>query len=94
MAFELVWLPEGDEDMTRLEGDPARERVLEAVNRALGRLEPDPADRGLRTQQFRTPDLGYIRMSSVGVGDWHILWQSTERPDELVIRRIVDVAAP
>jgi|GEM_PF-3423007 hypothetical protein len=94
MAFELVWLPEGDEDMTRLEADPALERVLEAVNRALGRLELDPADRGLRTQQFRTLDLGYIRMSSVGVGDWHILWQSTERPDEFVIRRIVDVAVP
>lgn len=94
MAFELGFLPEGDEDLRRLEADPALERVVQAVCQTLGRLELDPGDRRLRTRQFQTPEFGHVRMTSVGVGEWHVFWQTTDVPNDLLIRRIVETPAP
>lgn len=94
MAFEVVWEQEADEDMAKIEASPALAPVLEAANRALGRLELNPGDSRLHTRQFQTDDLGYLRMTPLGVGEWHIFWQALDDPDEVLVRRIVETPAP
>lgn len=93
MAFDLRFLPEGDEDMRRLEADPTLERVVRAAHQTLGRLELDPGDRRLRTRQFQTPEFGHVRMTWVGLGEWRVFWQTTDVPNELLVRRVVETPA-
>lgn len=94
MVFDLGFLPEADDDMNRIEADPSLTHVVEAVNLTLGRIELDPGDRRLRTRQFQTSGLHDKRMTQVGVGEWHVFWQTTDEPTELVILRVVETPAP
>lgn len=78
MPHELLWWPDADRAMDRLESDPGASAALDAVRRTLGRLELDPFDRRLHTRQFQTPEYGHIRATPCRHGDWHVLWQPGE----------------
>ncbi len=78
MAHGLLWWPDADAAMDRLERDPTLSPALEAVPRTLGRLELDPFDRRLLTRQFTTPEYGHIQATPCRFGDWYVLWQPGE----------------
>jgi hypothetical protein len=78
MAYALLWWPDADAAMDRLERDPTLSVALNAVRRTLGRLELDSFDRRLLTRQFVTPQYGHIRATPCRSGDWYVLWQPGE----------------
>lgn len=71
--------------MDALEADPAMTAVVEAIDRALGRLEIDPFDPRLGTIPFQTPELGGVCATPVRLDDWYVFWQRGPGTDELVI---------
>lgn len=85
MACELVWRPEAETAMDALQADPGLSAVLEAVDRALDRLEVDPYDARLGTNQFQTPELGGVCATSVRRDDWYVLWRRGDVANQLVI---------
>jgi hypothetical protein len=85
MAYELLWRPEAEAAMDALEADPDLSDVLEAVNRALDRLEVDPYDARLGTKPFRAPELGGVCATPVRRDDWYVIWQRGEVANQLVI---------
>jgi hypothetical protein len=98
--MEIVFTKESDTDYARLEraartrGSAPAVAILQAVRRALGRLERDPGDRRLRAQQWSTPDR-QIRMTPCDHDAWVILWRLFEedkgQPSALVVIAITEL---
>lgn len=71
---ELLWFPEADEAMGRLEADLSGTAALRAVRQVLGRLEIDSTDPRLGTRQFQTEGYGHVRATPCRHEDWYVLW--------------------
>jgi hypothetical protein len=61
------------------------------VRRTLGRLERDPFDPRLRTRQFRTEELGHVRVTPTDYGDLQVFWQVGEERQTIEIVEIAEV---
>ena len=71
---ELWFDAEADAALTRLEDDPSRPTLLQAVREVLRQLEADPGHKSVRTMRFQLPRLWCVR--AVGDDeDWVILWE-------------------
>jgi len=88
--MNLLWLPDADLAMKRLEGDRSRSRVHAAVLRTLARLERDPFQPRLLNRQFATEMYGQLRCTPTMLGDWSILWTAGPEPDEITIVYIAE----
>jgi hypothetical protein len=88
----LLWTPEADQAMDRLEAEPTMDRVVVAIHRTLGRLEVDPGDNHLATRTFTTAAYGHVRTTPVRLDDWHIFWTPGEDDDEIVIIAIAELS--
>ncbi|MFN2606770.1 MAG: hypothetical protein ABR511_02555 [Acidimicrobiales bacterium] len=91
MSDTLLWWPDADGYMQRLEGDPSLDRALAAVRRTLGRLETTPFDLRLRTRQFVTDQLRHIHATPTGHGDWYVFWQDGLDPETVEIVQIAEL---
>jgi hypothetical protein len=89
LVATLLWMPQADQTMIRLENDPTMDRVIAAIYRVLGHLEIDPKDSHLGTRTFTTPNYGYVRTTPARHDDWHIFWTPGVGDDEVVI---IDIA--
>ncbi len=78
--------------MTRLENDPARREVRQAVLQTLGKLERDPFDRRLGTRQFSTEDYGQLRATPVRKADWTIYWMIGPGAGEITIALVAEAS--
>jgi len=84
---ELVFSPEADELLTRLENKPLQKRLAARLNSALDRLEADPGDAHNRRRRFNTLGLWGIPVVADDV-EWLILWEPLEA-DTVVVHHIV-----
>ncbi len=78
MDYEILYWPDADEALARLESDPAKAPVLRAVDRAMVRLADDPFNPRLGTIAFMTDELGGISATPARIDEWYILWQRGE----------------
>jgi hypothetical protein len=92
MSFSLLFTEQADESMDRLEADPGRHHVLEAVERTLDRIETNPSDPRLGTRSFVTEVYGGVRATPVRVDDWHVFWQPGPRSDEITIIEVLEMS--
>lgn len=71
---ELWFDAEADAALGRLENDPVRPALRQAVHRVLDQLEADPSHRSVRGRRFAVARLWCVTVS----GDdeaWAILWE-------------------
>ena len=52
MPYQLEFLPQAEEDLTELNNNPALQKRLKAVRKALGFLSLDPRHPSLKTHKF------------------------------------------
>lgn len=83
----LLFSPEADELLNRLEADPAERRCAGRIHTALDRLEADPGDARNRRRQFTTIDLWGIAVTC-GDDEWLILWEPGDH-DTVIVHQIV-----
>jgi hypothetical protein len=79
---DLVFSPEADDVLTRMEADERRARCAARLNTALDLLEADPGDARNWRRRFHTIDLSGIAVVC-GDEEWLILWEPQE--DDLVV---------
>lgn len=79
---ELLFSPEADEVLTRLEADEGQSRCAARINAALDLLEVDPGDARNRRRRFQTIGLWGIAVVC-DEEEWLILWEPQD--DDLVI---------
>lgn len=84
---ELVFSPEADDVLTRLEADEGQRRCAARLNTALDRLETDPGDARNRRRRFHTVGLWGIAVVC-GQEEWLILWEPHEG-DLVIVHHIV-----
>ena len=80
-----MFRPEADEVLDELERDPARLRVLEAIERTLDHLTDDPYDPRLGSTVFQTQELGNVSATPARVDDWYMFWHRGPEPHVLDI---------
>lgn len=89
---ELLFDEEADALLTRLENDPAADKLVGRLHSALDRLEADPGDAWCRRRRFQT-----IALWGIGVvsndEEWLILWEYSNDTDDAVIVHAI-VPAP
>lgn len=85
MSYELLYWPDADEALDRLESDPAMAREPRAVERTLRRLAADPFNPHLGTVPFMSEPLGGINAVPARLDDWYVLWQRGETPKTIEI---------
>lgn len=90
--MELLWWPDADEAMNRLESDRGSLDVLTALRRTLGRLEVDPFDPKLGSRQFVTQGFEQVRATPVRHGDWWVLWRTGPEVATITILLITEIA--
>jgi len=78
MAYELLYWPEADEAIRRLEADPAMKPALRAVDRTLARLADDPFAASLGTVPFTSDEYGGVCATPARLDDWYVFWQKGE----------------
>lgn len=82
----LAFSPEADDQLNRLEADPARSRLAARINQALDHLEADPGD--ARNRRRRVNTLGVWGIAVVVDDDeWLILWEPLDG-DEVLVHHI------
>ncbi len=91
MPYELLWLPDADAVMTKLESDPSRAAALAAIRRTLGRLELDPFNPRWGTRQFQPPTYGHIRVTPSGFDAWYVLWKPGSDESNVEIVHLVEL---
>jgi hypothetical protein len=79
----LIYSPEADEVLDRLEADPGRRQLLGRINTALDRLEADPGDARCRRRRFNTLGVWGIAVVSDDE-EWLILWEPLADGDVLI----------
>lgn len=84
---ELVFSPEADEVLTRMEADEGQARCAARLNTALDLLEADPGDARNRRRRFNTIGLWGIAVVC-GDDEWLILWEPQDG-DLVVVHHIV-----
>lgn len=70
---ELYFDPEPDEELARLQSDPAQDKLLERVSETLDLLEQHPTAPSLRRHRFSN-GLWYVRVPFHD-GDYAVLWE-------------------
>lgn len=88
---ELLWTADADREMVALERDPVAS-PLQAVRRALARLESDPNEPRLGTRLFVTEGLDHVRATPTGGGDWYVLWQSGPGAEAITILHVIELS--
>lgn len=83
---ELVFSPEADEVLNRMEADETQRACAGRLNSALDILEADPGDARNRRRRFQTIGLWGIPVVC-GDDEWLILWEAQE--DMTVVHHIV-----
>lgn len=83
---ELVFSPEADEVLNRMEADETQRVCAGRLNSALDILEADPGDARNRRRRFQTIGLWGIPVVC-GDDEWLILWEAQE--DMTVVHHIV-----
>ncbi|HVM53808.1 MAG TPA: type II toxin-antitoxin system RelE/ParE family toxin [Acidimicrobiales bacterium] len=83
----LVFSPEADDELTRLESDPRRHRLAARLNTALDALEANPGDAHNRRRRFDTIGLWGIAVVA-GDEEWLILWEPGDG-DDVVVHHII-----
>jgi hypothetical protein len=76
--YEILYWPDADEALARLESDPVKAPVLRAVDRTLVRLADDPFSPRLGTITFMTDKLGGVSATPARIDNWYILCQRGE----------------
>ena len=84
---ELVFSPEADEALTRMESDEKQARCAARLHTALDLLEADPGDARNRRRRFHTIDLWGIAVIC-GDDEWLILWEPQD-DDVVIVHHIV-----
>lgn len=92
MPFELLWLPEADEAMARIEADGTLDAVRRSLVRTLGRMELDPFDSRLGTRQFRTEGYEHVRATPAGFDDWWVLWRLGDDEGTVIVIHVGEIA--
>lgn len=82
----LVFSPEADDLLTRLEGDSAQQKLAGRLNSALDQLEADPGDARNRRRRFNT--LGLWGIPVVSDDEWLNLWEPLDA-DTVMVHHIV-----
>jgi hypothetical protein len=85
-VFELQWLPAAERSLASLESE--RGPALDAITRTLAKLEVDPFDPRLRTQQFRMDASGYVRATPARQGDWYVIWRFSEQREVEIVHLV------
>ena len=83
---ELVFSPEADEVLNRIEADEAQRICVGRLNTALDILEADPGDARNRRRRFQTIGLWGVPVVC-GDDEWLILWE--QQDDTIVVHHIV-----
>lgn len=83
---ELVFSPEADEVLNRMEADETQRACAGRLNSALDILEADPGDTRNRRRRFQTIGLWGIPVVC-GDDEWLILWEAQE--DIVVVHHVV-----
>lgn len=83
---ELVFSPEADEVLNRMEADETQRACAGRLNSALDILEADPGDARNRRRRFQTIGLWGIPVVC-GDDEWLILWEAQE--DIIVVHHVV-----
>ncbi|HET6965294.1 MAG TPA: hypothetical protein VFH58_11015 [Acidimicrobiales bacterium] len=83
---ELVFSPEADEVLNRMEADETQRACAGRLNSALDILEADPGDARNRRRRFQTIGLWGIPVVC-GDDEWLILWEAQE--DIVVVHHVV-----
>lgn len=84
---ELVFSPEADNVLTRMEADESQRRCAARLNTALDLLEINPGDARNRRRRFNTIGLWGIAVTC-GDDEWLILWEPQD-DDSLLVHHIV-----
>ena len=84
---ELVFSPEADDVLTRMEADESQRHCAARINTALDLLEADPGDAGNRRRRFNTIGLWGIAVIC-GDDEWLILWER-QADDVVMVHHIV-----
>ncbi len=92
MPFQLLFWPDADEALARLENNLNLASVRRTVDHTLDRLERDPGDPRLGTRQFVSPSLGHVRATPTNEGDWHVFWVPGIEPETIEIVEIAEVS--
>jgi hypothetical protein len=79
---ELLFSPEADAVLTRMEADESQRGCAGRLNVALDLLEADPGDARNRRRRFQTLGLWGIAVVC-GDDEWLILWEPQD--DEVVV---------
>jgi hypothetical protein len=91
VSYELLYRPEADEALARLEADPAMAKILDAADDALDRLEDDPFDRRLGTHIFQTAEGRSVSATPVRFDEWYVFWRRGPRPGTLEITAVARI---
>jgi len=88
----LLYSPEADEFLDRLEADDPRRTLLARINQALDRLEEHPGGAWCRPRRFRNLGVRGIAVVSDGT-EWLVLWSAgtggTTEDDAVIVEAIV-----
>lgn len=84
---ELLFSPEADEVLTRLEADERQSRCAARINSALDLLEADPGAARSRRRRFNTIGLWGIAVVC-DEEEWLILWEPQD-DDVVIVHHIV-----
>lgn len=83
----LVFSPEADDELTRLENDPGQDHLVARIHTALDVLEADPGDVRNRRRRFNTIGVWGIAIVA-GDEEWLILWEPADG-DDVVVHHII-----
>jgi hypothetical protein len=84
---ELVFSPEADDVLTRMEADEAERRCAARLNTALDQLAADPGNARNRRRRFQSIDLWGVAVIC-GDDEWLILWEP-QGADTVIVHHIV-----
>jgi thymidylate synthase len=85
VSYELLYRPEADEALDRLESDPAMGKALNAIDNCLDRLEDEPFDRRLGTLAFQAEEFSNVNATPARYDEWYIIWRRGPRPRTIEI---------
>ena len=79
----LVFSPEADEFLARVDDDPLRQKLAARLNSALDRLESDPGQAANRRRRFSSLGLWGIPVVCDDE-EWLILWEPLDEATTIV----------